>query len=312
VTAYRLVAAGTIEEKILQLKAKKRELVATSGLERRHLAARGLDRVGDAPWATALEDRRRGDRVQGDAEHADLRAAGLEHDVRLEDGRPRLGVDEVRHQEGERRLLAELLEHGAAQEQVAVAQRGRLTADLVVLREHELGGILDLLLLRTGGRRQVGLPEQIASVEDQVAVPVLRARPALDDCGFLGKTAKRISPSATGLELTGHVGGVQDGELVAVELLGGRGLGRLGSLGHVGLGRGERRRRRDVRRLLGRGRRRGGRLGDDLRVRLGAEAHGRCGWGAGRRRGLAAAAQEGRRHDDTQELSGRKAHVRSR
>ena len=27
-TAYRLVAAGTIEEKILQLKAKKRELVA--------------------------------------------------------------------------------------------------------------------------------------------------------------------------------------------------------------------------------------------------------------------------------------------
>ena len=28
VTAYRLVAAGTIEEKILQLKAKKRELVA--------------------------------------------------------------------------------------------------------------------------------------------------------------------------------------------------------------------------------------------------------------------------------------------
>jgi SNF2 family DNA or RNA helicase len=29
VTAYRLVAAGTIEEKILQLKAKKRELVSS-------------------------------------------------------------------------------------------------------------------------------------------------------------------------------------------------------------------------------------------------------------------------------------------
>jgi SNF2 family DNA or RNA helicase len=29
VTAYRLVAQGTIEEKILQLKAKKRELVAS-------------------------------------------------------------------------------------------------------------------------------------------------------------------------------------------------------------------------------------------------------------------------------------------
>jgi len=29
VTAYRLVAAGTIEEKILLLKAKKRELVAS-------------------------------------------------------------------------------------------------------------------------------------------------------------------------------------------------------------------------------------------------------------------------------------------
>jgi SNF2 family DNA or RNA helicase len=29
VTAYRLVAAGTIEEKILQLKQKKRELVSS-------------------------------------------------------------------------------------------------------------------------------------------------------------------------------------------------------------------------------------------------------------------------------------------